>query len=572
MLFVASLIAASILSAAAPKSAASPEKLAQIPLPSETLTWVRARTEHFDMISTAGERRTREIADELEAFAAQLTRLHPRFRTRPERTRIIIFFRRGESQPYFDLLMKRKDAAIAGVFVAREGGGGTMILDAGGNWHADRTPLHELVHDLLSSGETRPPTWIEEGLAEYFSAGGAPIREHVQLLQRQMLIPLDELFAIKESSESVTNLIFYAESWAAVSWLIQNPAFDPFLDDLGRGVSVEDALRTRYQASLTDLRRAIVTAPRHQMPLLLARSGNGRIDISNMTRADATSELGQFLSVLPGVEPDGRRFMDAALAIDPKHVPTLVALGRYGQAIAAAPRNASLYLEAAESLLGDAIGERAETTDTHDLANFRKARLLAEKAQSLGADPARSWGDLGTSWIGEDGYASGIDALKKACQLDSQRTDYAVHLMALLYRHRDIADAEVIFGRLAADPRELGAFAARHALVRERLAEANELVSEEKLEEAARILRQLSTHTNGPATKHDLEQQAEVLTATAAMNRDLPADQRPAEESKRGDRTAARPTLETLLKSATDEPVIDQPRRLQHHLTRTKKR
>jgi tetratricopeptide (TPR) repeat protein len=568
MILAASLLAASILTA--PVSQGSPgdaiDQAQAIPLPTETTTWVRARSEHFDIISTAGERRTREIADELETFAAELTKLHPRFKARADPTRIIIFFRRMESQPYFDLLLKRKNAALAGLFVARQPAGGTMIIDAGGNWHAERTPLHELVHDLLSTGDTRPPTWIEEGLAEYFSASGAPIREHIQILQRRTPIPLDQLFAMEGGSESVTDPLFYAESWAAVSWLVRNPAFDHFLDDVEHGISVEEALRTRYRASLEDLRRAVVAPSRNQLPLPLARFGNAKIDLTPITRADAIYELGSFLGSLPGGEGEGRRFMDAALAADPKHVPTLVALGRYDEAIAAAPENASLYLEASESLLGKAIGTYAETVETYDLPNFRRARTLAEKALALGGDRARGWGDLGTSWIAEDEFANGIEPLRKACELDPRRGDYALHLLALLLRHRDKAVADALFARLEADPRESVVFAARHVLVRERLAEANDLVRDGKLDDAAAILRDASTHTNGPASKHDMERQADVLVATAAMNREIATYNRALEELNRGDRAAALATLKALLETATDETVIEEARKLQREL------
>jgi tetratricopeptide (TPR) repeat protein len=570
MLLVASLFAASVLSSAPPKRNGD-EALIPIPLPSETTTWVCARSEHFDIISSAGERRTRDIADELEAFAGELTKVSPRFRIRADPTRILIFFRRNESQPYFDLLLKRKNVAVAGLFMAREGGSGTMIIDAGGNWHAVRTPLHELVHDLLSTGETRLPTWIEEGLAEYFSASGAPIREHIQILQRRTLIPFDELFTMHGASESITDPLFYAESWAAVSWLIRNPAFDRFLDDVGHGIPVEEALRTRYRASLMDLRRAIVTPPRDRMPLLLARTGNARIDVASITRADAIYELGRFLTSLPGAETEGRRFMDAALAADPKHVPTLVALGRYEEAIAAAPENSSLYLDAAESLLGKAIGDFAETIETYDLASFRKARALAERALSLGGDPARSWGDIGTSWIAEDDYAQGIEPLRKACQLAPRRGGYALHLLALLYRQGQKAEADALFARLEADSRESVAFAARHVIVRELIAEANTLVSGEKLDEAAALLRQASMHTNGPASKHDLERQADVLVATAAMNREIAMYNRALEELNRGDRASALATLGKLLETATDETVIEEARTLQQELTGKKR-
>jgi hypothetical protein len=139
-----------------------------IAFPDAKTQWTRSDTPHFVVISAASEKRTRTIAQNLETLAATLAALHPRFRTAATPTRVLVFSRRKECQPYFDLLLNRDNAHAAGVFVAQRQGG-TMLIDDSRDWRADRTPYHELIHNLLATGGDRTPLWLEEGLAEYFS-------------------------------------------------------------------------------------------------------------------------------------------------------------------------------------------------------------------------------------------------------------------------------------------------------------------------------------------------------------------------------------------------------------------
>src|SRR5256885_13340281 len=56
-------------------------KLRPIAFPAADEAWVRARSSHFVILSGAGEKRTRELAEGLETLAAALTRLAPQIAT-----------------------------------------------------------------------------------------------------------------------------------------------------------------------------------------------------------------------------------------------------------------------------------------------------------------------------------------------------------------------------------------------------------------------------------------------------------------------------------------------------------
>ncbi|HEX6640411.1 MAG TPA: DUF1570 domain-containing protein, partial [Thermoanaerobaculia bacterium] len=243
-----------------------------IPFPDASATWIRVRSERFDILSDASEERTREIVSDVETLAAALTQRNERFAPSRRHATVFIFEHRRESQPYFDLLFAQENARAVGAY-ARYESGGTMIIDGSrksGPLRRDdpgiRTAMHELLHDLLRQSESAPPLWLEEGLAEYFSnarvdgdrvIAGDPIREHLALLQRGVPMSLEQLFAVKAESAAGTSTPFYAQSWAAVHWLMKtnSKAFWPFLLDLEKGTPAEEALKTHYNTTLHHLQR-----------------------------------------------------------------------------------------------------------------------------------------------------------------------------------------------------------------------------------------------------------------------------------------------------------------------------
>src|SRR5438552_4118873 len=107
-----------------------------ISLPSANQEWTRVTTPRFTIVSAAGERNTREMARDLETLAAALVEFLGAEAPSPIRTggppvlqtRVIVFARRGEAQPYLDLLLNRDHSNATGVFVLQRGAA-TMLID-----------------------------------------------------------------------------------------------------------------------------------------------------------------------------------------------------------------------------------------------------------------------------------------------------------------------------------------------------------------------------------------------------------------------------------------------------------
>jgi tetratricopeptide (TPR) repeat protein len=561
-----------------------------ITFPDAKTKWTRVETPHFIVISAASERRTRTIAQNLETLAATLAALHPRFRTAPTPTRVLVFNRRRESQPYFDLLLNRKNAHAAGIFVAQRNGG-TMLIDDSRDWRADRTPYHELIHNLLATRDDRIPLWIEEGLAEYFSNAevgngtirtGMPIKEHLEVLRRRTSMPIAGLFRVRREADAYNvpsgQAIFYAESWAAVNWLMQtdHDAFYEFLRDVETGVDPATALQARYHRTLRDLETAITSVA------MVERNWNGviqkvpdvrpSIDSKPIERAEVLYQLGRFLRGVNDNSREAIRHFDAALAANPKHGRALAEFGRYDEAIAATPDDPEVHLIFAEALLGRAIGRLAGVADLPaDAAiKFRQARGLIECAMALGANDGRAYGDLGTTWIVETDPAPGIAALEKARDLAPSRSDFALHLFAMYRRTGDLAKADALFAQLDRARDEQAGYAARATLVRIELDRANELTKGQRLDEAAAIVRRLADITKDPAAKRDLEGQAEGIDRVAETNRQITAYNSAISMVNAGNYRDARKTLDALLAKATDPEIVRDAKKLRTEIAKLK--
>jgi len=561
----------------------------EIPPPAPKEKWVRATSPHFTIVSSAGESETREMASDLETLAATLQRLHPRFREVPlTRSRVLLFQRRSEAQPYFDLLIARGTRA-PGAFVNGDWGG-TMVLSA--MRKPDRTPYHELVHNLMA-GRVRPPLWLEEGWAEYYSYAdlrgtkmrvGAPWR-HVAWMRKRGILPMREILDVGRG-KALENR-FYAEAWGAVDWLLRTDraAFDAFEADIESGVDVETALRKHYNVSMERWEQGLAGAGRNSPFVVDTPRVETPVTVERLPHAEVLFELGSFLSEFDATRGDAERHFRAALEADPHHARSLAGLARilaksrdldgaipfFEQAESISPDDPAVLLAYAEALLGEAIGPAAGSLPADDDAvfRFRKARELAQHALDHGADEARARSDIAISWTIEHDQTQAIAALEAARLLAPRRRDLALNLYAIYLRsgQRDKANALFVSEFLQSREGQV-IFAAKSVLLRELTTKANALVADQRLVEAVPIVYEIATLTPDEAARHEIEKQAAQLEKTIELNRQIGEYNKAIEELKNGDRKAALQRIDALLVVATDKEVIQDAKELRQELLR----
>lgn len=569
-----------------PRSAKTP-----IPFPAEDEKWVRIVTSRFDIISAATDRRTREVARDLETLASALHELQPASNPAAPRVRVVIFGRRKDVQPYFDVLMQHDNTNLGGLFIGHRDRG-AMLID-GSHVMNYRTPYHELIHALLATRGPRPPLWLEEGLAEFYSNAdirngritfGYSIFEHIILMRRQSPMPLKEVFAMRYESDASTRTIFYAESWAVVDLLmrINRKVFPDFVADLSSGATVEQALQTRYQLTVSGVERGVALYPSADRPqftfsVVIPQVAAVAPSVP-LSQAEVLYHLGTFLALVPGLEPDAEHHFRGALAIDPKNGRALAAIANlrvaakkfdeadqlYARAAEASPDDPEVLLGRAESLMRDELGQSAETTEVslNDIARFHKAREVAQMALAQGTDPARAYGVIGSSYMRDADMAPGIVALEKAHTLIPSRADYALHLFSMLRQSGQTQKADALFAELDSMHDEQVSFASRAVLLRLEVDHANALIHQEKFSEAAAVLHSLVAQTGDQTVKGDLERQAEDIDRLADVNRQILTYNEAVALVNGHHLKEAVLKLDALLAIATDPKVIADATRL----------
>ncbi len=579
-----------------PKRVAGDTKLERrgpIPLPAENQSWIRVRTPRFTIISSANERRTREVAQSLEALAVSLRQVNERFDGSSIDTRVLLFARRRDSQAFFDLLLNRKRAESPGVFVGHPNGSGTMVIDAGREW--DRTLFHELIHNLLAGSGAHLPLWLEEGIAEYFSTAaikgnniviGHPIREHLRVLWSRSLLPLKDVLDAPRTSPLITHVMFYPQCWGTVAWMMRSNrrAFYSLLTDVEAGMSASAALLKHYHLDERAIDRAIrkpdsVPFTTISVPL---ESVEGSTTVEDLARADALSEIGSFLGVIEVSAPDAERFFNAALQLDPSHGRAIAGLANlrarqrnyeeaypiYERALKASPDDPVVLLDFAEALMRNRIGTFAGVPGGGEApVHVRRARELARRALNHGGDLARANAVLGSSYLVEEDVGPGIIPLEKALDLRPSRSDVALNLYTLYLRSGDRAHADALFERRFARSRNPQVtFAARTIFVQEQLTIVNRSIARNELENAQTLVKELIELTSDPMAKLDLQNQLRDLERTAAINAQIHAYNAAVGVANGGKTEEALKMVNDLLQRATDETVIADATRLREML------
>ena len=162
--------------------------------------WLRAQSKHFTLVGDASEKEIRNAGTRLEQFRQAVSQLFSQlFSPSAIRSSVpitVIVFRNDAAYKPFKPLYQGKPADVSGHFQS-SGDTAYIALTQGrseGNPYA--VIFHEYVHALTSNGARPLPTWVSEGLAEYFSAFEAPgggnkvrlgktITHHARLLREQ---------------------------------------------------------------------------------------------------------------------------------------------------------------------------------------------------------------------------------------------------------------------------------------------------------------------------------------------------------------------------------------------------
>ena len=437
--------------------------------------WLSVESKRFTLVTNVTERRAQDISTLLEREADAVFRNSRALRDSSGSRIFVIAI--ADSACFEAFRLRRQGRAVQlGGFFSPSLLGGYLVFNAGLPWREFESVCHEYVHALVNRQIGNLPLCLNEGLAEYFSTFradgrgveyGHAIDAHRGLLQRDRLMPMDELFSINGSSpsywEGERRPMFYAESWALVHYLNSTPdlreRFDRFLTRLKRGEAPRGAFGAAFPSESwygvqDKLRRhvAVEHPPRRELP-----AGNGRLiasRVSVMRRADVYARLGAVLLEVHDDDPrKGEACLDAALGADARCALALAYLGWsadaegktdeaesfYDRATRADPQNAEIWLVAG-------MGPLVRVNGVHDAAWASRQVMLGRerlrRALALDADNAEALAQFGWAFLVDNRPKEAVNPLRRASRALPTRVDILTNLIVALAGSGNAAEAK----------------------------------------------------------------------------------------------------------------------------------
>lgn len=220
--------------------------------------WIEVQSPHFRVFTDGDQSDGRQIALRLEQLRYVFASQFPNLRLESGAP-LFVFAASDEStaRSLLPALKKTKNGQyIAGIyFHGWEKQYAMLRLD-----EPDVEPVyHEYVHSILHTNTQWLPSWLDEGIAEFYTytrfeqhkiyVGAPSIRS--PLLRSYPLLPIKKLFSPdpKFLQGPVNEQLFYAESWALVHYMTFGPGMEGgarlsrFFSLVQNGESQDDAFR-----------------------------------------------------------------------------------------------------------------------------------------------------------------------------------------------------------------------------------------------------------------------------------------------------------------------------------------
>jgi tetratricopeptide (TPR) repeat protein len=237
--------------------------------------WIEVRSPHFRVLTDGSAGDARRIAREFEQMRAVFAAGFPNMRL-DTGAPLLVFAPRDESsmKSLAPTELKKMPAFVGGFFQhgwEKQFAVVRLDQDVPGGY---KVVYHEYTHSLLHANFRWLPTWLDEGLADYYGGTriegskiyvGAPTTR-VYGVQSQTLIPLDKLLVenpyVAYRGDDRLISLFYGESWALVHYLVFGPGMEQgnklaeFLNRLQSGEEQKKAFTDTF-GSLDSVQKAL---------------------------------------------------------------------------------------------------------------------------------------------------------------------------------------------------------------------------------------------------------------------------------------------------------------------------
>lgn len=319
-----------LASAAAPAFASGP-------------AWVEVRSPHFRVVTDAGDKQGRHVADQFERMRWVFQTLFPKSNVDPIAPIVVIAVRHREEMLALEPAVYREKGQVNLVGLFLRGNDKNYILlrlDAADEQHPYAAVYHEYTH--LELGTEGMPLWLNEGLAEFFQNTeiqdkdvrvGEVSADNILYLRQNRLIPLPVLFQVDANSpyyhEEQKGSIFYAESWALTHYL-EFTDFTQHTNRIGTYLGLvnqnEDSVRAASEAfgDLKQLQTALEDYISHQRYMFFRMNSAAapieadKLAVTPLTLPQGDAVRADFLAY-SGRRDDARTMLTDVLKADPKN-------------------------------------------------------------------------------------------------------------------------------------------------------------------------------------------------------------------------------------------------------------
>jgi tetratricopeptide (TPR) repeat protein len=454
-------------------------------------TWINVRSKNFFLVGNASEKDIRGVATKLEQFRETFRRVFPRAKfNNAVQTNVVVFKSDSSYKPFKP---KRADGKIdewlAGYFQAGEDVNYITLSTEGQKEDTYGTIFHEYTHFLLETnmGDADIPAWFNEGLAEYYQTFqmkedikatlGIIQQEHLNMLQRTPLIPLQTFFSIDhyqlQQTGNHSRSIFYAQSWALMHYLIQGnkganqASLDKFLSLLRNKVEPEQAFRQSFGYDYATMEAALkkyVEQRTFQATLVTFQQKlvfDTEMTVTPLADAEANAYLGDLLYHI-GEYADAETYLKTALSLDANSslANTSMGLVRMRQrkfdeakkylekAIAGGQKNHIAYYNYAHVLSRESMDEFGYVT------NFpaEKARAMRQallKAIEINPEFTESYRMLGfVNLVNNENLDEAITYLKKVLEIQPGNQESLLAIARIYLRQEKYKEAHELAQRL----------------------------------------------------------------------------------------------------------------------------
>jgi tetratricopeptide (TPR) repeat protein len=570
-------------------------------IPALEKEWRWVANDRFEILTNGPERRARDILEQLEAFRAALAQLTGgQIAESPSPTRVVLFDRVWDMAPYQMRGADGEPAKFAGYFIRR---GDTNYIMLSNEWgdEVPRIVFHEFAHFLVSHHLGRVPTWLNEGLAEYFSGFryverarrveiGRPIVEHMRFLNSAPHLPLSQLLTISydspEFGHEVTRQLLYSKSWLLVHYLqVGSPeragALARFAQAHAAGLAPVEALERAAGCSLSQLDDELAAYRRKSLvrygAFELARDGRWTESRRNpASREDAAFRLGELLLALdPGRESEAAAHFAASGRPAPSARPTYAAyvpeaaaavdltppsLDELRQSMASQPTSAAALSDFAVNVYRQQI-----LKSPPDPVLLAEARAALLRAAELDPDDPGHAGDLLLLHRIDpslDGVEASLRTLDAALAAHPHQHDLRIGFADLLVRAGELERAQAV-AQQGLDNVGNNFAALEYARILGQLDadRAIELAKEGHLEAAVALLSARIEATPPGSLRYSLEGILASIRTTGRHNQARAVYQKAVDLTKRGEYEEAVRVLRDLLASQPPAAVEEVARK-----------